>query len=181
MTLFVVWGQIAPYINSYFSPPPTTFNYSPPPKPITKKEIQIRSGVPARLEVANLKLSKDILPGVYDEQNNTWNVSDSGVHFAEHSSIINDFSGATLIYGHNNRFTLGRLSELSNGDQATITTQNNYRFTYSLVSVSDNEPNNTSIFDYSGPPILVLQTCSGAFNESRRFYVFELSGVVRNV
>ncbi len=181
MTLFIVWAQIDPLISRQFSPAPQSYALAAPRKIPESKRIQIRSGVPSKIEIPKLSLTKAVLPGIYDEKNDTWNVSDSDVHFAELSSNANDFSGATLIYGHNNRFTLGRLSELAVGDQVNLTTQNNYRMTYSLVSVSDNEPNNTSIFDYSGPPILVLQTCSGAFNESRRFYTFELSGVVRNV
>lgn len=132
------------------------------------------SGIPKHLSIPALKMEKVIEPGVYDQDRKIWQVSARGIHFATLSSPVNDLAGNTLIYGHNNKQVFGPLKRLINGDKAEIRTDNGFVFTYVFAGKSDTEPEDTSIFSYSGAPLLTLQTCSGIFNEIRTFYTFKL-------
>jgi sortase (surface protein transpeptidase) len=181
-TLLLLWQGIGPVIpnvtgkaranqqnlSQTLIPPADT------PKP---KEIIVQSGIPVRLLVPELGMDKKILPGVYDNLNDTWIVSDAGIHYAGPSVPANDNSGSTLIYGHNNKFTFGPLQYLQPGDIAEIFTDNNLKFTYSYVARADFSPTDTSIFEYAGPPTLSLQTCTGWLNQIRSLYTFNFQKV----
>lgn len=181
VTLFLLWQGISPLFPSisnragaqqntiYLAQPALT-----KPRP---KDIVIQSGTPTRIIIPELAIDKTVLPGVYDNTSNTWGVSDAGVHYAGPSVPANDHSGSTLIYGHNNKYTFGPLQYLEPGDLVMVITENNLQFTYKYVAVNDYSPNDTSIFDYDGPPTLSLQTCTGWLNEIRSLYTFNLQTV----
>lgn len=174
VTLFLLWqgisSVISPSSNMVQAQQFSSAYVAPKPKP---KEVKVLSGIPVKINIPELKINKEILPGVYDTATNSWIVSDSGVHFAHPSSPPNDYIGNTLIYGHNNKFTFGPLQYLEEGDIAEVTTDNNLNFTYVYKRVVDFDPNDTSIFDYKGKPKLSLQTCTGWLNQIRSLYQFD--------
>lgn len=143
----------------------------------------MQSGQPIKIIIPELRISKEILPGIYDVPSNSWIVSDIGVHFASLSNPPNDYLGNTLIYGHNNKFTFGPLQYLEAGNIAEVYTENNLKFTYIYKQVVDFDPNDTSIFDYKGKPKLSLQTCTGWLNQIRSLHQFDFVKVekVNNV
>jgi LPXTG-site transpeptidase (sortase) family protein len=133
----------------------------------------VKYGMPKRLVIPSLNFDRDILKGEYDAAKNTWNVSGTGVHFAYPTSQPNDYSGNTLIYGHNNKNVFGPLKKIKSGDIVEVITSNNLKFTYTYDKYEELEPGNVSIFFYEGDPVLTLQTCSGYWNEIRRLYTFK--------
>jgi LPXTG-site transpeptidase (sortase) family protein len=144
------------------------------PMPIEKTVI---IGKPMRITIPSLNIEKDIIDGVYNSEQKTWNVEGRSVHYALPTRMANDSDGNTLLYGHNNKHVFGSLKNLSAGDLVQIFTENNKVFTYKFLHKSDYVPSDTSIFNYSGPPILTLQTCSGPLNEFRSLYLFKFEGV----
>lgn len=135
--------------------------------------VELR-GLPIRIVIPSITVDKEILPGIYDENSESWNVGGKSIHYAELSTPANNSGGNTLLYGHNNNNVFGKLSKLSINDQVVIYTDNNLILTYRFMEATDYNPQDTSIFTYMGPPQLTLQTCSGAFNQIRTLYSFSL-------
>ncbi len=61
----------------------------------------------------------------------------------------------------------------------SIYTSNGLRFDYQFIAYKDVKPEDVSVFNYSGKPIVTLQTCSGIWNEQRRMFEFNFTGVAK--
>ena len=178
VTLFLLFQSVLPLlpVSTATAQVQNSVAITSPALPYTK-EVVVLSGKPVKLTIPSLFINKEVLQGVYDSTNNTWVVSDAGVHYAGPSAPPNDQSGSTLIYGHNNKFTFGPLQYLEPGDLAQVITENNLVFTYVYAVRNDFSPSDTSIFDYKGAPTLSLQTCTGWLNQIRSLYTFNLQKV----
>ena len=86
----------------------------------------------------------------------------------------NDKSGMTFIYAHYRKGVFYKLPKIKEGETAKVVTENGYTFTYRFRASSVVPPQDTSIFDYKGKPILILQTCTGVKFENRQLFVFDL-------
>lgn len=131
------------------------------------------SGEPTHIDIPSVGISIDITPGYYDKASQTWTLSTDKAQYATITPEPNDASGNTFIYGHNRWEVFYKLLKVQNGDIATITTSNNHTFTYKMTSRKDTSPTDSSLFDYQGPPILTLQTCSGFWYQNRSLFVFD--------
>lgn len=138
-------------------------------------------GTPTRIVVPRLAIDLPVIEGAYNPDDQSWTLVDGRfeAYFALPSSPANDHSGNTFIYGHNNRFVFGALENLVVGDIVKVYTDNQLEFTYSYVSGKELKPNETSIFDYEGPPQLTLQTCVGNWYELRNLHTFTLESVAK--
>lgn len=136
------------------------------------------AGKPVYIQVPKLGIELQVLEGVYDQTTNSWTLSGYNPHFALPSAPANNKSGATLVYGHNNKYVFGPLKKLVPGDIARIQTDNGHVFTYVYESSENVDPYNTSVLAYQGAPVLVLQTCSGFWNEWRQMFYFRLQQVI---
>lgn len=137
------------------------------------------SGKPIRLVIADAGINLAVDEGYYDQAADAWTLSDSRLQHAAVTMPANNHSGNTFIYGHGTDQVLAPLS--SNpppvGAIAQVYTDNGRVFTYAFRSSHDFTPNDTSIFSYSGPPILTVQTCTGPASEWRTMYTFEFKEV----
>ena len=134
---------------------------------------KIMAGLPSRIVLPDLGIDLPIDPGFYNPADKSWTLSGYRTHYAMVTTLPNNHDGNTFIYGHNNKYVFGPVKSIQPGQKALVYTQNNYIFTYSYVSTVGVEPDDTSVFDYSGPPILTIQTCSGNWNEVRQMYTFK--------
>lgn len=141
---------------------------------ISPEESNQVEGKPVHLSIPSLDYESGILDGTYSNAQDSWNVSGKNPHYALESPLANNISGATFIYGHNNRNVFANLYKLDEGDQAVITTRNGHTFRYAYYSHAITDPQDTSLFAYDGYPVLILQTCSGAWYEHRSLYSFRL-------
>jgi LPXTG-site transpeptidase (sortase) family protein len=152
------------------------------PAPTSPQQIAIpqnshdQKTEPTHISIDRIGLSVDIEPGYYDATQGVWTVSDTKAQFATTTSQPNKTAGNTFIYGHNRAGIFGNLHKSKVGDEAIVTTTHGV-FTYKLVSYRDVSPNDTSLFTYTGKPILTLQTCSGSWDQYRRLFVFNLEKV----
>lgn len=180
VTLLTLWQGVKaflPALDSNTQSDPTLSGvYALRKQPELPKQ-EIITGKPVRLVLEALNFDREVVPGVYNDINKTWQVLPRAIHFAELSQPANNHAGNTLIYAHNNRHAFGPLKKLKVGDKAKLYTENDYLFTYKLVQLTDHSPNDTAIFSYRGEPLLTLMTCSGPFNEIRTFYTFQLENV----
>lgn len=149
--------------------------------PDTSRPINIDKplveGTPSRIVFPDLNIDKTVIPGTFNETTRSWTLSNYDAQFATITSLPNNKTGNTFIYGHNNLRTFGKLLDAQLGIEALVTTTNGHVFHYRLVSKSDVQPSDTTFLATHKSPILTVQTCSGLWSETRRMFVFELTEV----
>lgn len=156
---------------------PHYIKYDPQLPIVLTRAVVITAGTPVRIVVPRLNIDLPIDQGQYDEANQTWTLSGYRAQFAAASVVANNYQGNTFIYGHNNPYVFGKLKQIAPGDTMQLYTDNGYVFTYTYKSYADLQPNDGSVFQYSGPPVATVQTCAGAWNEIRRMYHFDFMEV----
>lgn len=145
--------------------------------PVEPTPEPIISGIPASIQLPSVGIDLKVAPGEYDAATKSWTLSLNSAHWGVISAQPNNKQGLTFIYAHNRVKVFSSLPKIKLGDKAIIQAENGTHFIYTFVSSSETLPEDTSIFDYTGKPILVLQTCSGRWYEKRQLFVFEFSEV----
>jgi hypothetical protein len=141
----------------------------------------IISGLPTRLVIPGSSIDLPLHAGYYDSATDSWTLSGYYAQFAMISTLANNLAGQTFIYGHNNDFVLGALRHQTPvvGALAYVYTSNGHIFEYTFLTATSLGPEDTSVLHYSGPPQLLIQTCTGSLNEWRTEYSFSFSKVVQ--
>lgn len=132
----------------------------------------LKSGKPQQLVIAQAEIDIEVVDGLYDPETYEWTLSKDKAHYALMTPLANNQAGNTFIYGHNNKQVFTRLDKLTVGDEAVILTDNG-RFTYRLTQINEVNPDDVSLFEYRGPSILTIQTCSGSWYEKRKLFRFD--------
>jgi hypothetical protein len=132
-------------------------------------------GQPSRIVIPSSNIDIPVNPGSYNASQGSWSLSGYYAQYATISALANNVAGDTFIYGHNNDFVFGSLRHdtPTEGAEALIYTSNGHILEYSFENSFSLAPDDTSILDYSGPPILTVQTCTGSVNEWRTMYRFD--------
>lgn len=135
-------------------------------------------GEPSELILPNLNLNLQVIPGIYNPKTKQWTLSLDKVQYAVMTAPPNNDNGQTFIYGHYRRGVLATLHTSHIGDLAIIKTDNGHTFYYQLASIRVTNPNDSSVFNYQGKPILTIQTCTGEFFQNRQLFTYNLVRVV---
>lgn len=138
---------------------------------------QTKSGWPVRLVVDELELDLKVSPGKFDTKSGTWTISDTKAYYAIPTPLPNDRAGTTLIYGHNDWRVFNILHLLDPGDTLRVYTKEGLVFHYVFKSAKNYKPTDATAIRNDGPPRMILQTCTGNWNEWRRLFTFELTKV----
>lgn len=146
-------------------------------RPVEPVIVPAIIGQPVRVEVPDVDVDLSVVPGSFDENLGDRTLSYESALHADSSMPINDSNGVSLVYAHALPGLFASLTGLVPGMAASITTDNQYVFKYRFVSGVEVLPTDVSVFTAEGPPILVLQTCSGAWDTHRTLYYFELTDV----
>lgn len=141
------------------------------------KSPQAGLGFPKNISIPSVNIDLSIAKGYYNNQNKKWTLSKNYAHYAVMTPRPNSRGGNTFIYGHNRSAVFARLPSLKLGSVAQITTSDNKAYSYKLKRIYTTNPNDSSLLSYEGPPILTLQTCTGANFQNRTLFVFEYQGV----
>lgn len=144
-----------------------------PPKPVKK----IISGKPTRVIVPSVQIDLPVTDGIYDTAKHTWTIGNHQAYYATPTPPANDGSGTTLVYGHNNRTAFRNLRDLQPGAALAVYTDGGTVFRYTFMHAHEVQPTDTNILSYEGSPTMILQTCSGDWNEIRKLYMFKLESV----
>lgn len=168
--LFHLRGSNA-FLNDAPSVPPVVAQKWVAPKPTTIE------GNPVHIDIPSLGLSLDIINGTYNTRTKQWTLTTDKVQYAVMTPPPNNASGNTFLYGHYRTGVFATLHDMKLGDQVVITTDNSHTFTYQLASIRVTDPTDTSVFSYTGKPILTIQTCTGLFFQNRQLFTFNLVGV----
>lgn len=140
----------------------------------TKPAKTIISGKPRHISVPSLGINVGINDGFYDEQTKQWSLSEEAAFYATPTPVINNESGSTFIYGHNSKKIFGKLLKIDSPTEVIVTTDTGYEFIYDYKDRETVDPNDTSVLAYSGKPRIMLQTCTGIWNENREMFYFYL-------
>lgn len=140
-------------------------------KPVDPQVIQ---GNPRHILVPSLGIDVAINDGVFDPATQLWTITEESAFYATPTSPINNDNGSTLIYGHNSTIIFGKLPQIQPGAEAIVTTDTGYTFTYTYKDSETVDPTNTAVLNYSGAPRIMLQTCTGFWNEHRQMFYFYL-------
>lgn len=136
-----------------------------------------KQGVPQRVLVPSVSIDLAVKPGSYEPENQTWTLDSVSAFYADRTVPANNRNGTTLLYGHGTSAVFGRIPEISEGAEAKVLTDTGLIFTYRFQSSRQVTPTDTSVLNSSGPPTLVLQTCSGPFDKYRTLVAFTLVGI----
>lgn len=151
-----------------------------------KPSFQIVSGLPNRIVIPDSSWDGRVVdlpidPGYYDAATDTWTLSGYRAQFVMFSSLPNNYIGETYIYGHNNDYVFGALRHVTPavGSTALLYTTNGHIFSYTFNHATSIGPDVTSVLTYTGRPIMVIQTCTGSFNEVRTLYYYDFQKVLQ--
>lgn len=157
---------------------------SPAPQVVQKPtapQIVVISGVPDRITIPSESVDLPVIPGTYDPSTDSWTLSGYKAQFATASAPANNVGGETFIYGHNNDYVFGALRHVTPtvGAEAMVYTANGRVFAYTFQKTWSVGPYDVGTLDYQGPPVLLIQTCTGSLNELRTMYLFTFEKVVQ--
>jgi len=135
------------------------------------------TGVPVQLEIPSLNINLPIIPGYYNQKTQTWTLTVNKVQYATITPGPNNVEGNTFLYGHARAAVFANLHNILPNSEAIVKTSNDHTFYYVLSSIRSTNPDDDSVFTYSGPPELTIQTCTGLFWQNRQFFTFNLEKV----
>lgn len=131
------------------------------------------TGKPVRVVVADLGIDVNVSEGIFDPASQEWSLSEELAYHANASVPANDNNGTTLIYGHAKPAMFEPLKNATPATTVDVYTDNSKVFVYKFASMREVLPTDTSVFTQAGPPTLVLQTCSGPWDQYRALYSFD--------
>ncbi|MBA3757416.1 sortase [Candidatus Saccharibacteria bacterium] len=140
--------------------------------------IPLISGTPVHISIPDVSIDLNVVPGFYNPDKKSWTLSLKNAHFATITSKSNNKEGNTFIYAHNRKGVFNSLPKILPGAQAVVKTDSGHSFVYTFESSTITSPEDTSLFQYKGKPILVLQTCTGAWYQDRQLFVFNFTDVI---
>ena len=135
------------------------------------------SGTPVQITLPSVNIDLKVIPGYYYPKSNSWTLTTNNAQWGVITKLANDKSGMTFIYAHYRKGVFLKLPKIKPGEVALVKTEKGHTFTYTFRSSTVTSPTDTSIFAYQGKPILVLQTCTGAWYQNRQLFVFDLTKV----
>src|SRR5690606_34679106 len=113
-----------------------------------------------------------------DDSSQEWTLSDDKVQYASMTSLINNTSGQTVLYGHNTSAVLEPVRLVEAGDELLITTAGGHQFVYTYSHDRFVYPTDAAVM-YEAPdtPRVVLMTCEGWFSTTRRLLYFDFKEI----
>ncbi|NCU29826.1 sortase [Candidatus Saccharibacteria bacterium] len=135
------------------------------------------NGLPLKITIPDTNIDLPVIDGYYDEDSQSWTLTDTNAQFAVMTTRPNSISGNTFIYGHALDDVFGGLGGIRHDSLAYVATDQRQQFVYRFRDSFTVTPEDSSFLSYEGKPILTLQTCSGTFYQNRTIYVFDLKEV----
>lgn len=175
--IFVVPSLYFRYSHQGTVPIATILPHSDPVAKAAATGTPLVAGWPVNIAIPSVDINVGIVNGYFDAKTASWNVGLSVAQFVPLTTPPNNLDGDTYIYGHYRPAVFAYLHHIVPGSTATVTTANGYLFTYKYINTYATPPSDISVLSsYDGPPILLVQTCSGSFFQNRQFYVFDYVG-----
>ena len=136
------------------------------PSVATSRESSVAQKQPIHLSSDDLDMDLEISEGSYDHATGSWTVGDTRVYNAVGTTT-------PLLYGHNTNVVFADLSKADVNTRFTLhysTSSEVYRYVATrFVGANDA----SIVHETNNPDTILLLTCSGIFNESRRIVYIE--------
>jgi len=166
-------NQTAPPAHDTEKQPPTSEVAEPiVPRPTV--------GTANRITVPSVGIDVAVRRGGYDPSTGVWEGDEYSALHADITVPVNDSNGTTLIYGHAKWGVFGSLPGVIEGAEAVIFTEEGQRFVYEFESVAEVSPADVGMLTAEGEPKLILQTCSGWFDQYRTLVTFRFKEVLED-
>jgi len=148
---------------------------------IPEPHVNLIAGIPVRISIPSENVNLTVVEGYYVPAVAAWTLSGYDAEYANTSSLANNVGGNTFIYGHNNDYVFGALRHVTPavGAAALVYTSNGHIFQYNFQSVISVAPYDVAALNYSGPPIMTIQTCTGSLNQWRTLFRFTFDKVIQ--
>lgn len=122
--------------------------------------------LPISLTIADLGIHLDLKQGVYDARSNQWTIDD-------HAAYITTQSATPIIYAHNRPALFAPLRSIEAGMTMTLTWSDGTTASYRYTKTRFVSPDDGQILREVNDKTIILLTCNGFFDESRRLVYFE--------
>lgn len=122
--------------------------------------------LPTRLNIPQAGIDLPVAIGIFDQTVGQWNINDTHAFFAHTATT-------PLFYGHNQPGLFEGLARVKSGDTAALSFQDGTSITLRYDKTRFVSPNDASVLTEENPRTIMLLTCSGLFNESRRLVYFK--------
>jgi len=120
---------------------------------------------PVRMQIVTADLNLTVKKGTFDARTYQWTINDSDAFFAEGTAT-------PLIYGHNRPGIFAPLSHIQKGSVLELTYADGSTGSYVYYATRFVSPDDASVLKETNPQTVMLLTCSGLFNDSRRIVYF---------
>jgi sortase (surface protein transpeptidase) len=145
--------------------------------PIQLPSDAYKEGLPVRVQVPSLDIDLAVAEGHFDTKTKQWTLSNEKAHYAVKTPKPNNAAGNTFIYGHNKPGVLKALAKIKQGAEVVIVTDTGSQFVYRFAGAYETHPDDDSLFNYQGKPMLTIQTCSGMWYQNRQLFTFDLQEI----
>lgn len=122
---------------------------------------------PTYIEIPDLSINLPV--GETSVENNRWSIYKDGVSHVE-TSANPGASGNIIMYAHNTKDRFKKLPDIKKGQKIIVTTSDNGKKTYEVVSTHTVSPNDVELLHTTTAETLTIYTCTG-FADSKRFVV----------
>lgn len=122
--------------------------------------------LPISLTIADLGIHLDLKQGAYDARSNQWTIDD-------HAAYITTQSATPIIYAHNRPALFAPLRSIEAGMTMTLTWSDSTTVSYRYTKTRFVSPDDGQILREVNDKTIILLTCNGFFDESRRLVYFE--------
>lgn len=146
----------------------------PVPATTTTVATSTPQETPVHIRVPSVGIDTTITNGYYNQLTGQWTLSETSAFYATPTHPISTDNGNTLIYGHNSDKIFGKLRAVQPGAEAIITTDTGHTYVYTYTATQAVNPTDVTVLNYNASPRVMLQTCSGIWNEHRQMYSFDL-------
>jgi LPXTG-site transpeptidase (sortase) family protein len=136
-----------------------------------------QEGKPVRIRIPSLGIDLPVADGRFNAATKKWTLSNDKAHYAVKTPLPNNAGGNTFVYGHNRPGVFKKLAQIKLGEEAIITVEDGREFVYVFKGAYETDPNDDSVFNYQGPPMLTVQTCSGLWYQNRQLFTFDLKEI----
>jgi hypothetical protein len=135
------------------------------------------TGRPVRVQVPSVGIDLKVLPGYYYSSTKSWSLSLNDAQWGVMTAKPNNQEGVTFIYAHYRWGVFYNLPHVQPGAEAIITTDNGRKFSYKFRASQVTSPSDTTLFTYTGKPVLIMQTCTGLWYQNRQLFAFDFKKV----
>jgi len=128
--------------------------------------------IPSKITFNRLDHEIEVIGGLYNYENDTWSLTNDHAHLMVDDSIP---SNIHIIYGHNAANVFAPVYSLQPGDIVTLTDDSNITVDYVFDRFESVSPTNTTILsNQDKTDTLILLTCEGTWNSTRRLAYLRL-------